>query len=61
MHGCVGKCVCICVFAARERDRKAAEVMLCEEEGGCRQIVSFPQYHHQILISRLLMGGASRA
>lgn len=30
----------------RERDRKATEVMLCEETGGCRQIVSFLQYHH---------------
>lgn len=44
-QGCVRKCICISVWG-RERDRKATEVMLCEEMGVDRQIVSFPHYHH---------------
>lgn len=34
------------VFEVEEEIGKATEVMLCEEAGGYRERVSFPQYHY---------------
>lgn len=35
----------VSVFEVEEETEKATEVM-CEEAGGYRERVSFPQYHH---------------
>lgn len=62
-HICISVAyVCTHLFHACEwkKERKATEVMLCEETGSCRQIASFPEYQHQILIWPH-MGWASRA